>query len=465
MYFTIGKTRKNAYLVLQPSLSIESFVDESQTCDQSDSASVVANNHLPITCDRTEVSGPHKAISLSKSDDDFPLVEFTMSVSAQKSINKPCTPGSDEQPNAKTAAANDTAKTDVRFPGGRRHNFMKSGSVPCKPLKSSISADNVKYFSVTPDINFVKSNDNREPLNPYKFEAKSTHYPRSASAHQGLKSAYQFGSISNFLTSNNDSSSLQKHSEVSHDKSKPVDNQSIFKFTNGRSSLKKSASNPVICNLADVKKGRTTNGTHQGNSRGFKSSSLSPSKITGNTGDKGAKPRKKNTMRFEFSEPAVVQPVAAYVLEVSSPHQYSDVEKDPECNEIYSTDEVQVSYMESQDVRKELFADAEIEHGEAREAAGCSKDEELFDNPLKHLETTMTHKKCSGLLEEINSDLAEKHRYVSVLKIRIRNWLMIKYFIRRLLHCCLIENVWEIWLIKIDFGQPNTKICCQMTNG
>ena len=406
MYCTVGKTRKNAYLVLQPSHSIESFVDDSQTCDQNDSASVVANNHLPSTCNHTELSGP---ISLSKSEDDFPLVEFTMSVSAQKSINKPLTLVSNEQqPNAKNAAINDAAKTNVPFAGGKRHNFIKSGSVPCKPLKSSISADNVKYFSATPDINFVKINDNCE-LHPYKFEAKSTHYPRSASDHQGLKSAYQLGSISNLLTSTNDSSSMQQHSEVLHGKSKPVDNQNNFKFANGRSSLKKSASNPVICNFADVKKSSATNGTHQGNSRGFKSSSLSPSKITGNICDINAKPRKNDTMRFEFSEPAVVQPVAAYVLEVSNPHQYSDIEKDPECNEIYSTDEVQVRYMESQDVRKQLFADAENDHGGAKETAGSSKDEELFDNPLKHLETT-TYKKCSGLLEEINSDLAEKHR-------------------------------------------------------
>ena len=26
------------------------------------------------------------------------------------------------------------------------------------------------------------------------------------------------------------------------------------------------------------------------------------------------------------------------------------------------------------------------------------------------------------------------------------------------MRCCPIENVWEIWLIKIDFFQPNAEI-------
>ena len=32
-------------------------------------------------------------------------------------------------------------------------------------------------------------------------------------------------------------------------------------------------------------------------------------------------------------------------------------------------------------------------------------------------------------------------------------------------HCCPIENVWKIWLIKIDFGRPNAEIGRKMTNG
>ena len=35
----------------------------------------------------------------------------------------------------------------------------------------------------------------------------------------------------------------------------------------------------------------------------------------------------------------------------------------------------------------------------------------------------------------------------------------------RLIHCCFIENVWEIWLIKIDFGRPNAEIGRKMANG
>ena len=34
-----------------------------------------------------------------------------------------------------------------------------------------------------------------------------------------------------------------------------------------------------------------------------------------------------------------------------------------------------------------------------------------------------------------------------------------------LLHCCPIENVWEIWLIKIDFGRPNAEIGRKMASG
>ena len=411
MCIIVGKTRKNAYLVLQPSHSIDSFVDHDQNCDQDVNVPVATNNHLLSTHGNAEMSGPHKTIPLSKSEDDFPLVEFTMSVSVQKSVNKPSTPICIKQLDTKDTATNNDGSL-----AGKPHNFMKSGSVPCKPLKSSISADNVKYFSATPEINFIKISENHEKSNPYKFEAKSTHYPRSVSAHQGLKSSYQFGSDCNLLTSNINSSSTQSQSKDQHGENGAADIQNAFEFTHGGSSLKKSASHPVICNFTDIQKNGTGNSAHACQPMGFKSSSLSPAKITGNTSDigKGTKPRNNDGMRFEFSEPAVVQPVAAYVLEVDSPQQYSDIEKDPERSEIYSMDEVQVSYMESQDVRKQLFADAENDHGEAfpdqKEVDSGNKDDELFGIPLKNPETSAL--KSSDLLEEISSDLAEKHRYV-----------------------------------------------------
>ena len=77
--------------------------------------------------------------------------------------------------------------------------------------------------------------------------------------------------------------------------------------------------------------------THTSSSFKSSSTSLSPSKITGDTHviGKDTKPKGNNGIQFEFSEPAVVQPVAAYVLEADSPPQYCDIEKDPECSEIY----------------------------------------------------------------------------------------------------------------------------------
>ena len=40
-----------------------------------------------------------------------------------------------------------------------------------------------------------------------------------------------------------------------------------------------------------------------------------------------------------------------------------------------------------------------------------------------------------------------------------RTSMLAKYWIfYRLLHCCPIENVWEIWPIKIDYGWPNVEI-------
>ena len=399
MCFIAGKTRKNAYLVLQPSHSIDSFVDHDQNCGQN------VNAPGPSTRDNAEMSRP-QTIPLSKSEDDFPLVEFTMSVSVQKSANKPSTPVCIDQPNNKETATNNDSPI-----AEKPYKFMKSGSVPCKPLKSSISADNVKYFSATPEINFIKIGGQHEQSNPYKFEAKPTHYPRSVSAHQGLKSSYQFGSSCNLLTSNVNSSSTQDHFKEQQGENESTGAQNAFKFTHGGSSLKKSASHPAVCNFTDTQ----NNGT--GNSachpRGFKSSSLSPSKITDNASNinKGTKSRNNDGMKFEFSEPAVVQPAAAYVLEVDSPHQYSDIEKDPESSEIYSMDEVRVSYMESQDVRKQLFADVENDHCEdPKEVGGDNKDDELFGIPLKNPEASALQ--SSGLLEEISSDLAQKHRYV-----------------------------------------------------
>ena len=45
-----------------------------------------------------------------------------------------------------------------------------------------------------------------------------------------------------------------------------------------------------------------------------------------------------------------------------------------------------------------------------------------------------------------------------MLEIRIKGGFFKKVTFYRLLHCCPIENVWEIWLIRIDFGQPNAEI-------
>ena len=411
MFFIVGKTRKNAYLVLQPSYSIESFVDKDPNCEHS--ASVAASSHLTSTCDNTEMPGSHKTIPLSKGDDGFPLVEFSMSSSIQKSVNRSSTPVCTKQDDTKDPVANDDHSCTGRLPN------VKSKSVPPKPLKTSISADNVKYFSATPEINFIKiNNDEHKQSNPYKFAATSSHYPRSVSDHQGLKSSYKFGSGSNLVKSSVNSISMYSNSKELCDENRSVDTQNTLKLTNRTSSLKKSTSHPVICNLTGAQNA-TGISTHYPNSRSFKSSSLSPSKITTDNIDisKSTKPKNHNGMQFEFSEPAVVQPVAAYVLEVDTPQQYSDVEKDPENSEVYSTDEVQVSYLESQDVRKQLFADAEHDHAEAlpphqKEVDGGSKDDGLFGNPLKNRENTEANipTKCSDLLEEISSDLAEKHR-------------------------------------------------------
>ena len=400
VHIITGKARKNAYLVLQPSYSIESLVDHDQDID----ASVTISNHFTSTSDNTEASGSHKTIPLSKSEDDFPLVEFSMSASFQKSTNKPSSPMFSQR--------HDTEDTVTKHGDALAGELHDLGSAPCKPMKTSISADNVKYFSVTPDINFVKtSSDNHVQLSTYKFEAKSSQcgYPRSISAHQGLKSSYQFGSNCNLL--NTDSSTSTQSNDLCNENSS-VGVHDTFKSTNGKSSsLKKSASHPVICSFADTQThtGGNNNCTLQPKSiRRLKSSSVSPSKCTVNPSDK-TKPKNKKT-QFEFSQPVVVQPVTAYVLEVDSPQQYSDIEKDPECSEIYCVDEVPVDYLPSQDVRKQLFTDTDSEvFSHQKEVDDGSKDDELFGNPLKNSETSV-NRKCSGLLEEISSDLAEKHR-------------------------------------------------------
>ena len=55
----------------------------------------------------------------------------------------------------------------------------------------------------------------------------------------------------------------------------------------------------------------------------------------------------------------------------------------------------------------------------------------------------------------------------AVLEIRTRNWsaVFLKRIFYRLLHCYSIDNVWEIWPIKIDFGRPNAEIGWEMANG
>ena len=47
----------------------------------------------------------------------------------------------------------------------------------------------------------------------------------------------------------------------------------------------------------------------------------------------------------------------------------------------------------------------------------------------------------------------------------VGRFLKIGYFIGYLLLCCSIENVWEIWPIKIVFGRPNAEIGRKMASG
>ena len=75
----------------------------------------------------------------------------------------------------------------------------------------------------------------------------------------------------------------------------------------------------------------------------------------------------------------------------------------------------------------------------------------------------------SILLSEYFSVYFLLYTYVcnSVLEIRMRNWSAIfkSWTFYRLIHCCPIENIWEIWPIKIDFGRPNAEIGWKMASG
>ena len=55
----------------------------------------------------------------------------------------------------------------------------------------------------------------------------------------------------------------------------------------------------------------------------------------------------------------------------------------------------------------------------------------------------------------------------TVPEIRIRNWSVVikDWIFYRVLYCCPIENVGEIWPIKIVFGRPNAEIDWKMANG
>ena len=58
--------------------------------------------------------------------------------------------------------------------------------------------------------------------------------------------------------------------------------------------------------------------------------------------------------------------------------------------------------------------------------------------------------------------------HTPVVEIRVRNWsaifLKIGHFVGYI-DCCPIENVQQIWLTEMDFGQPNVEISRKMANG
>ena len=73
--------------------------------------------------------------------------------------------------------------------------------------------------------------------------------------------------------------------------------------------------------------------------------------------------------------------------------------------------------------------------------------------------------KCAGII-----GIAEQMANLQVKHARNKDQKLVSHFFKdwlfyRLLLCCPIENVWEIWPIKIDFGQPNAEIDRKMASG
>ena len=461
----VGKMRKNAYLVLQPSYSAESLAGYNDANGEiSTTASTGATTSAANSCSIAAYSDAevarlcgHPVIRRSISDDDgFPLVEFTVKTSCKEDyLSKPSTSsGNDEQhchvDDAISSSLENTGAPDIDKFVTTRRPFKKAGSVPCQPLlKTSISADDVKYFSATPDINFIKFSNNREGhLSPYRFEAKASSYlscPRSISAHNGLKEAYQFGSLCNLVTANPYSSSSSIF--------QPTNHQGDVKSSAHNSSIKKSTSHPLIRNITD-KGYPIAENLHRPSIKAFKENSASPPNVTGNHQDRLLNDCVSPSMKtkdglvetcFKFSQPASVQPATTRLL-VDTPQYYSDVDKDPESSEIYSTDEVIVNQLASEDVCKQLFTSAEDEHADQSPVSQKrsnenvdSKHSELSDGVQKSLDSDANGKiTCSNLLAEISSDLAEKHRYILYVTIYYthrRLWLL-----HRWMHLLFLEK-------------------------
>ena len=429
--------RKNAYLVLQPSYSAESLTDYNDANGEGSimaTTTSVANNCSTAAYSDVEVARlcGHSMIPRSKSDDDdFPLVEFTVQTSSKEDLlSKPSSSsGNDEQQNclgddAVSSSLEETLVPEIDKFATTRRPFKKAGSVPCQPLlKSSVSADDVKYFSKTPDINFIKFGTNHEGhLSPYRFEAKASSYrscPRSVSAHNGLKASYQFGSLCNLVTTNPYSSSSSIF--------QPTNHQEDVKCNAYNSSIKKSASHPLIRTVTDNVNPIAEN-LHRPSIKTYKENSTSPPNVRGNQ-DKllhdnvSPSTRTKDSLvetHFRFSQPSSVQPSAMCRLLVDTPQYYSDVEKDPESSEIYSTDEVIVSHVASEDVCKQLFTSDDhpdqlpVSQRQSNENVD-NKHSELSNDVQKDLDSDANGKTtCSDLLAEISSDLAEKHRYTKI---------------------------------------------------
>ena len=466
--------RKNAYLVLQPSYSAESLTDyneangEGSITATTSTTTSVANNCSKAAYSDVEVARlcGHSLIPRSKSDDDgFPLVEFTVQTSSKEDLlSKPsASSGNDEQQHclgddAVSSCLEETLVPEIDKFVTTRRPFIKAGSVPCQPLlKSSVSADDVKYFSKTPDINFIKFGTNHEGhLSPYRFEAKASSYrscPRSISAHNGLKASYQFGSLCNLVTANPYSSSSSIF--------QPTNHQEDVKSNTYNSSIKKSASHPLIRSVTDNVNPIAEN-LHRPSIKTYKENSTSPPNVRGNQdkllhGDMSPSTRTKNSLvetHFKFSQPSSVQPSATRLL-VDTPQYYSDVEKDLESSEIYSTDEVIVRHIASEDVCKQLFASDDhpdqspVSIRQSNEN-GDSKHSELSNDVQKDLDSDTNGKTtCSDLLAEISSDLAEKHRYTkisnhicekgsySLSKFLTLYYHLLTYFLQIVLSSCL----------------------------